>query len=412
MRRILIVGAGQAGLQLGLSLLAEGYDVTIMSARTPDEIRAGRIMSTQVLFGPSLRIERQRGLNLWEEQAPRIAGIRCTLYDPPGEQAFTFMSRWEEYAQSVDQRVKMAGWLELFESRGGTVIYHSVMTSDLEGLSALYDLTIIAAGKGELVELFDRDASRSPFDVPQRMLACIYVHGMDPMPQSPEPHVRININPGLGELFYMPAYTVTGSCDILLWEAVPGGPLDVWRDRPNPREHLARARDLLRRYVPREYELCSRAEPTDARCVLYGGYPPMIRHPVGELSPTAIVFGMGDVVVVNDPITGQGANNATHCADIYFRSIVAHGDRPFDREWMQRTFNAYWEYARHSTAFSNLMLQPLPEHVQKALGTAVQNPTVAQRFVYGFADPTDLSKWFLDAEACETYLASVSAPAQ
>ena len=39
MRKILIVGAGQAGLQLGLSLLAEGYDVTLMSARTPDEIR-------------------------------------------------------------------------------------------------------------------------------------------------------------------------------------------------------------------------------------------------------------------------------------------------------------------------------------------------------------------------------------
>ena len=35
MRKILIVGAGQAGLQLALSLQAEGYDVTVMSARTP-----------------------------------------------------------------------------------------------------------------------------------------------------------------------------------------------------------------------------------------------------------------------------------------------------------------------------------------------------------------------------------------
>ena len=41
MRKILIVGAGQAGLQLALSLQAEGYDVTVMSARTPDEIRNG-----------------------------------------------------------------------------------------------------------------------------------------------------------------------------------------------------------------------------------------------------------------------------------------------------------------------------------------------------------------------------------
>lgn len=47
MRDILIVGAGQSGLQLGLSLLAEGYEVTIMSARTPQEIRTGWPTSTQ-----------------------------------------------------------------------------------------------------------------------------------------------------------------------------------------------------------------------------------------------------------------------------------------------------------------------------------------------------------------------------
>jgi 2-polyprenyl-6-methoxyphenol hydroxylase-like FAD-dependent oxidoreductase len=47
LRKILIVGAGQAGLQLALSLRAEGYEVTLMSARTPEEIRTGwPILST------------------------------------------------------------------------------------------------------------------------------------------------------------------------------------------------------------------------------------------------------------------------------------------------------------------------------------------------------------------------------
>src|SRR4051812_31997001 len=183
MRRILIVGAGQAGLQLGLSLLAEGYDVTIMSARTPEEIRGGRIMSTQYMFGPALQLERDRGLNLWEEYAPKSTGQRLTVAGPPGSVALSFLGPWDEYAQSIDQRVKMAGWLELFESRGGRVVYHGVMTSDLEGLTALYDLTIIAAGKGELVELFDRDPRHSPYDRPQRMLAAIYVRGMTPLPE-------------------------------------------------------------------------------------------------------------------------------------------------------------------------------------------------------------------------------------
>jgi 2-polyprenyl-6-methoxyphenol hydroxylase-like FAD-dependent oxidoreductase len=64
MRKVLIVGAGQAGLQLGLSLRSHDYDVTTMSARTPDEIRSARVMSTQCMFGPALQYERDYGLNL------------------------------------------------------------------------------------------------------------------------------------------------------------------------------------------------------------------------------------------------------------------------------------------------------------------------------------------------------------
>ncbi|MFD2422768.1 NAD-binding protein, partial [Amycolatopsis pigmentata] len=47
MRKILIVGAGQSGLQLALTLQEHGYDITIISARTPHEIRNGWVTSTQ-----------------------------------------------------------------------------------------------------------------------------------------------------------------------------------------------------------------------------------------------------------------------------------------------------------------------------------------------------------------------------
>lgn len=408
MRKILIVGAGQAGLQLGLSLLAEGYDVTIMSARTPDEILGGRVMSTQAMFGPALQVERDRGLNLWEQDTPQIKAIHVTVSDPPGTPALSFVGPWDEYAQSVDQRVKMAGWLELFEARGGRVVYHGVMTSDLEGLASLYELTIIAAGKGELVELFDRDPRRSPYDRPQRALACIYVHGMTPRPEPPEPRVGINVTPGIGELFTIPGYTTSGPCDILFWEGVPGGPLDCWEDRPGPEAQLQRTLDLMREYTPWEHERCADVEPTDGRCNLSGAYAPVVRHPVGELSDSAYVLGMGDVVVANDPIAGQGSNNAAHCAAIYLQSILDRGDQPFDREWMRRTFDAYWAYARHVTNFSNMLLGPLPEHVQRVLGAATQIPTVAHRFAYGYADPTDFENWITDPDEADAYLASVS----
>jgi hypothetical protein len=412
MRRILIVGAGQAGLQLALGLLASGYDVTVMSARTPEEIRHGRILSTQAMFDPTLQFERDLGINFWESKAPQMVGLRVTLSAPPGEIAFGFMGRWDAYGQSVDQRVKMAGWLEHFEAQGGEVVYHGVMTSDLEKLTTLYDLTIIAAGRGDLVELFDRDDERSVHDRPQRMLSSIYLHGMEPRPDYPEPHVRLNAFPGIGELLYMKGYTNTGPTDILLWEGVPGGPFDCWSDRPNPQDHLERTRELTRRYVPWEHELLADAEPTDARCTLYGGFPPVVRKPVGTVSATSHVLGMADVVVAVDPVSGQGANNAARCADMYLRAIIERGSRPFDPEWMEQTFEAYWAaHARHVTAYANTLLDP-PEHVQQALGAAAQYPDVAYRFGMLSPDPTDYPNWLADPELTQAYLAEVAAKAE
>jgi hypothetical protein len=410
-RRVLIVGAGQSGLQLALSLLSAGYEVTMMSANTPDELRRGRIKSTQCMFGPALQLERDHGLNLWELQAPHIRAQRVTLSAPPGNRALSFNGPWDEYAQSVDQRLKMAGWLELFEEEGGRIIYQGVTTSDLDGLTALgrYDLTIVAAGKGELVDLFDRDPSRSPYTSPQRMLACAYVHGVPFAPEYPDYAVSISPVPGIGELFLMPGYTMTGACEILLWEAVPTGPLgDQWADRPTPAEHLRRMLAAMRTYAPWDYERCTDVELTDARATLTGGYAPVVRDPVGKLPGGGIVLGMADVVVANDPVTGQGANNAAHCAAIYHQHITDHGDKAFDEAWMRDTFAAYWSYAGPVTEFTNAMLGELPEHVQRILATAAVNPTVAARFSYGYAHPDDFQHWLMDPVKTDAYLSEVA----
>lgn len=406
MRKILIVGAGQAGLMLALSLQQDGYEVTVMSARTPADLRQGRVMSTQYMFWPALALERSRGLHLWEDQAPKAVGQRVTLAAPPGHKALEFLGPWQHHGQSIDQRIKMAAWLELFEERGGRVVYHPVLTSELEDLTALYDLTLIAAGRGELGEVFDRDPQRTVFDRPQRMLSCIYLHGVTPLPDYPQPHVRINALPGIGELFVMPALTRTGQCTILLWEAVPGGPLDCWQDRPSPEEHMARTLELMRELLPWEYERTVKAEPTDQSCTLYGGYPPVVRRPIGRLSADSRVLGMADVVVLNDPIAGQGSNNAAHCAAVYHQRIREHGERPFDEEWMQATFNAYWDYAQHSTRLSNALLGPLPDHVQQILQAAGRHPEIAARFAAGYAEPPTLDDWMMDPGKASAYLAS------
>jgi hypothetical protein len=409
MPKILIVGAGQSGLQLALTLREHDYDVTVMSARTPDEIRRGRVMSTQCMFADALQIERDHGLNQWEADTVRVEGLGVSIAAPDSSRAMDWVGKLDDYAQSVDQRVKMAGWLELLEERGGKVVIHGVTTADLDKLTELYDLVIVAAGKGELVQLFDRNPERSPFTAPQRILSLAYVHGLAPRPEHPDfSAVRFNIIPGVGELFVIPAYTLSGNCEILFFEGVPGGPLDCWDDKPGPQEHLERILALMRQFLPWEYDRAGAVALTDPRATLTGGYTPMVRFPVGELPSGGAVLGMADVVVANDPITGQGSNNAAKCAALYLDSIVARGDEPFDRQWMEATFEQYWDYAQHVTNWTNALLQPPPEHVLKILGTAQVNDTVARRFVNGFTDPSDYQHWFMDPAKAEAYLAEVS----
>jgi hypothetical protein len=408
--KILIVGAGQAGLQLALGLQSDGHDVTVMTDRTPDEIRGGRVLSTQCMFDSSLGHERALGLNLWDRTAPKVEGLGVSVSGPEAARVIDWVGRLNGPAQSVDQRVKMPDWLELFADRGGKVVVNGVTVSDLDMLVRGYDLTVVAAGKGELVSMFTRDAGRSPYTVPQRALAVSYVHGLAPRPEHDYPAVRCNLVPGVGELFVIPALTLSGPCDILFWEGIPGGPLDVFEPALEAGEQLSRTLDLMRTYTPWEYErTLGGVQLTDERATLAGRYTPVVRRPVGELPGGGLVLGVADVVVANDPITGQGSNTASKCAASYLEAIRAHGDQPFDRAFMEAAFEGFWaNTAGDVTAWTNAMLSPPPEHVLNLIGAAGQIQPVADRFANGFDNPSDFPNWFFTPEAAGAYLGSFS----
>jgi hypothetical protein len=407
MRKILVVGAGQAGLQIALGLQSQGYDVTVMSNRTADEIRGGRVMSTQCMFDKALQHERDLELNFWENQAPKIRGLGVSVAAPDGGRAVDWLGHLDGFAQSVDQRVKMAGWMETFAQRGGQLVIHGAAVSDLDFFARKYDLVLVAAGKGELVSMFERDASRSPYDTPQRALAVSYVNGLGPRPEHPDTEaVRCNLVPGVGEMFVMPCLTTSGRCDILFWEGIPGGPLDAFQGIKDPGEHLATTLELMEKFLPWEYARATKVELTDAGGTLAGRYAPTVRKPVGRLPGGGAVLGVADVVVANDPITAQGSNSAAKCAASYIASIVERGEEPFDEAWMQQTFDRYWTTAQHVTKWTNAMLAPPPEHVLNLIGAAGQLQPVADRFANGFNDPTDFENWFFDPAKAEAYLAS------
>ncbi len=398
--KVNIVGAGQSGLQLALGLLKNGCDVTLYSDRTPEQIYHGTVMSTQCMFDAALNTERALNLNLWDDSAPEIEGIMLRIATPDGQLGLGWGAHLNHPAQSVDQRLKMPEWMRLFESLGGELVIKPVDIDDLEQMDG--DLTIVASGKGAIGQLFTRDESRSPYDKPQRVLALSCLRGVEVT--EPFNAVAFNLIPGEGEIFIMNGITTSGPCHFLIIEAIPGGKLDCWSDVNTPEEHLKRTKELLETFLPWEAERCRNAELTDANAVLRGRLTPTVKFPVGTLPSGKQVLGMGDVVVINDPITGQGSNNAAKCAAVYLDRILENRHGSFDSGWMQETFDIFWDYAQWVTGWTNAMLMPPPPHVQAILGAAGSIPEVAHRFVNGFDDPRTFFPWLADPAEAEKML--------
>lgn len=409
MRTITIIGGGQSGLQLGIGLLQAGHKVRVLQNRTADEIANGRVLSSQCMFSNAVQHERELGIDFWSDACPPVQGINFIVPNPDGSgtRLIDWTGKLDRDAFSVDQRVKIPRWMAEFTKLGGDLQIADAGIAEIEAEAAAADLVIIASGKGEVGKMFARDAEKSAYDKPMRALALTYVTGMTPR----EPHsaVEFNLIPGVGEYFVFPALTTTGPCEIMVFEGLPGGPMDCWAEVKTPEQHLAKSLEILKTFLPWEYERSKNCQLTDDNGILAGRFAPTIRHPIATLPSGRQVLGLADAVCLNDPITGQGSNNAAKAAAVYLQRILAHGDKPFDADWMQGTFNAYWDYAQWVVRWTNMLLLPPPPFILDIMGTACAVPTLAHRMANGFDDPRDFFPWFADPSAAAAYLDELKA---
>ena len=399
-RRIAIVGAGPAGTALALGLVRQRYDVTLVSDRTAEEIRSGSVMSSQITFESALEVEAALGMTDLLPAAPPIRRMSYTTERLDGSTA-EFGTELSTPARSLDQRVRLPLLLEEVERRGGKVVSRVASVDDLEDLARDHDLVVVSTGRGGLASLFPVDASRSPYSSPQRAAALTYLHGVTPDPAGPG--LRYHCVEGVGECFSCPALTVDGPCDIFVVEGAPGGPLDAWDDVESPAAHLQRLRDLLDAHFPAEATRLQDASLVDDRSVLSGRITPAVRQPVGVLPSGAAVLGMADVVVLNDPLTSQGSNNAIKSASFYLEAITAHeGD--FDADWMKRTFDNFWRgWAQWATEWTNSWLQPALPHQRAVVDAAASHPAIAERIAAGFDDARLFAPWWFDADEAHAF---------
>ena len=404
MRRIGIIGAGQAGLCLCMSLVDAGYEVTIFSDRTPEAILNSQLRATPFLFPDALEIERNLGLNFWDEESPVCDRFHNQVLDREGNLVVDYSSNLEKPWQGVDQRLKFSSWMEEFVRRGGELVIQKINLHELDKLAPNYDLVVVGVGKGSLATLFERDAQRSHHNKPQRNVAAGLVTKLKVDTTFFRTFDITNLA-NVGDIGHAPFYDKNENrCYLLVFEAYPGGVIDRFSFVQNGREFLETAKKIIQQFKPWEYEVFEDMELSEEKAWVCGAITPIVRRPVGHLPSGAIVMGIADTVILNDPLALQGANNANKMAHLVAQKIIERGDSEFDSEWMQAVFDEFWEYVQYSIALTDCLLAP-PEHLQALVSAMPENPEVVRDYCNGLNNPPSLFPWFFDPEAAKKYLA-------
>jgi hypothetical protein len=387
---------------LAFGLLEEGYEVTVFEAREAAEIERGPILSTAMVFDPQLDVERRLGLHEWEGRAPVCNGMHATLRLPNGEIILQVQGGLDETCQGVDARIKTSAWMRKFEAKGGRILHEVVSRSLLDQMAQAFDLVVVATGKGGLGHIFERDAKRSYFDSPPRRLAAVILKNVKEWEDIPYTTLKFQFFVQIGEFFAIPFYSHAGPCRAVVFEAPPGSPMDVWGGVDSADKALATALRLIRQYSPQDWPNYRNAQLVDDRAWLRGALTPTVCKPVTQLPSGRIAVALGDVAILNDPITGTGANDAVRMAVHLQQGILERGDRPYDAEWMQGVFEGYYEERGwYTMEFTRLMTGPMTPPLWKMLQGASQSPGVAHTFVNMYTDIKKSLKWLTDVRAAD-----------
>jgi len=247
MTRIGIIGAGIAGLQLGLFLRHAGVEVTIYTEQTADQLLSSRVPNAVLRSAPTRARERLLGVAHWDDEDVALTHLTLRIQ---GERPLSFSGAYDEPCMSVDMRIYCARLLEDFARRGGHVRVGTLQLEDVAALAGEHDLVVVATGRGALGTLFPRIAEYSPFTSPQRLVVGGFYHGVAP----DEPRaLDFTYVPGQGEILSFPVVSFEPGLTVIAFESIAGGafePVARMRYVDDPGQFEASVLDLLRTYAP------------------------------------------------------------------------------------------------------------------------------------------------------------------
>lgn len=418
MARISVIGAGPAGMIFAYACLRQGHEVTVYSNRTPEQwLNQGPPTGTAFHYGNVIDIERELGMDHWTEEMYAGDGVLLDFTPALGSDfKLRAAGRFEKSGAAIDQRMRVHRWLEDLEGEDGRLEIEEVSAERADEIAARSDLTVLAAGKGEIGRMIPRDPGRSVYDRPQRNLAMLIAQGVESWEdEAGFTPVKFNFIGDTGEFFWVP-YTHKSGRHVwcVLFEAKAGGRMDRFGDVDGPVSMCARAKEVIAELAPEMSPRVAGMQPVedDPFCWLKGRFPPTVRKAFGTTPAGRPVMPIGDTAMLFDPIGGQGGNNANRHAKFVADKIAERGDGPLDTGWMEATHEAYWrEFGKPAYSFNNILLEPLTEAGQLVLSEAERNRAFADMFFSNFAHPRGFFPWIEDLEAAQRKIEDVRARA-
>ncbi|SDS22083.1 styrene monooxygenase subunit StyA [Pseudomonas oryzae] len=398
-KRIGIVGAGAAGLHLGLYLRQHDIDVTVYTDRKPDDYSDLRLLNTVAHHAVTVQREEALGVNEWPSDQYGYFGHYYYVGTP---QPMQFYGDLKEPSRAVDYRMYLPMLMRALEARGGKFSYDTVTADDLEALSEQYDLLVVCTGKFALGQLFDKQPENSPFEKPQRALCVGLFKGIK---ESQIRAVTMSFSPGQGELIEIPTLSFNGMVTALVLENHIGGDLEILANTKyddDPQAFLSLLLDKLRKHHP---SVAERIDPDEfdlangSLDILQGGVVPVYRNGHAQLRNGRTIIGLGDVQATVDPVLGQGANMASYAAWVLGEEIVAQSvyDQRFC-EHLERRRQDRVTCATRWTNFTLTALSQLPPAFVQFLQVLSQSREMADEFTDNFNYPERQWDYFSSPE--------------
>lgn len=387
MKSIGIVGAGVAGLHLGLQLRQQGIPTTIYTNRTAEQVSDGWVLNSVAHMHVTLALENDLGINHWTDDEYHY--IAHYHYNGWGEQR-TFMGHFSSPSRTLDYRIYLPRLMQDFTDRGGVIEYRDLNAKQIQDLSEQHDLVVVSTGKGEIGAMFPKRVDKSPYDRPQRKLAVGFWKGVER--RNPN-GVEISVIPGVGELLAIPMMSFSGPVTALLFESVPGGDQEALTDQryaDDPERYRELTLQMLQKHHPTVYE---RVELEEFRLqgdkdILQGAVTPVLREDYVRLPNGKFLLALGDVHLTVDPVQAQGANAAAYSARVVGDAIIE--DDVFDERFVKKVAGRRAERIEAANDWINTMIHNPPKPQIPALFSAmVNNSELATEFTENFNYPIE-----------------------